>query len=385
MPTAIITGSAGLVGSTAARFFVGIGWHVVGIDNDGRAAYFGPQASTMPMRRALLQLPNYIHAGGDIRDAAMLDRVFAEFGSDVQAVIHTAAQPSHDWAASDPQTDFGVNAVGTLNLLQATRRHCPQAAFVFCSTNKVYGDNPNRLRLQECETRYVALDRPHGIDETMSVDGCLHSLFGASKLAADVMVQEHGRYFGMHTACFRGGCLTGPNHAGAPQHGFLSYLVKCAATGTPYEIIGHGGKQVRDNIHAADLVAAFWEFIQAPRPAAVYNIGGGPANSCSVLEAISLAEEVTGRKMATTYRDEPRIGDHVWWVTDNMRFQRDYPQWSVRIPLRQIVAEIVTAWRAMPCTILDGGVIAEYITAEFVDGKVPALETANDGDAREAA
>ena len=243
----------------------------------------------------------------------------------ITAVIHTAAQPSHDWAASDPQTDFTVNANGTLNLLEATRRHCPDAAFIFTSTNKVYGDAPNRLPLVEQELRWeISPEHPfaaHGIDESMSVDSCLHSLFGASKLAADVVVQEYGRYFGMRTACFRGGCLTGPGHSGTKLHGFLAYLAKCAVTGAPYTVLGYKGKQVRDNIHSYDLVNAFWHFIQAPRAGAVYNIGGGRHSNCSMLEAIAACERLSGKPMNWSYSEQNRTGDHIWWISDVRRFQ----------------------------------------------------------------
>lgn len=368
MTTIIITGSAGLIGSTAARFFAAHGWTVVGIDGDQRRQFFGDGASTLPSRQSLATLPHYIHAGGDIRDAAMLDRVFAEYGSDVGAVIHTAAQPSHDWAATDPQTDFGINAVGTLNLLEATRKHCPAAPFVFCSTNKVYGDNPNSLTLKELPTRFTAPLMTFGINESMSVDRTTHSLFGCSKLAADVLVQEYGRYFGMNTVCFRGGCLTGPNHAGAPQHGFLSYLVRCAITGTPYQIIGYKGKQVRDNIHAADLVAAFWEFVQAPRQGEVYNIGGGPERSVSVIEAVVLVERITGRTMRTEYVETPRVGDHIWWVSDCRKVMRDYPAWRQRYSLRETVEEMVSQY----ATRLEKPVERKYTSIGYAEaGGVP--------------
>lgn len=345
MPVAIITGSAGLIGSEAARFFCAQGWTVIGIDNDMRRRFFGDSGSTFTTR-VLLEAsePNYLHRECDIRAAADIDALFMDFGTDIAAVIHTAAQPSHDWAATDPQTDFSVNATGTLNLLEATRRFCPKAAFVFTSTNKVYGDNPNGLTLKELPTRYTAPLMTFGIDENMSIDRTTHSLFGASKLAADMLVQEYGRYFGMNTVCFRGGCLTGPGHAGVPQHGFLSYLVKCAVSGTPYTIIGYNGKQVRDNIHAADLVAAFWEYVQAPRPGEVYNIGGGPDRSVSVVEAIDMAETITGRHMQTDYDPNPRKGDHIWWVSDCRKFMGHYPNWRQRYSLVETVREIADGY-----------------------------------------
>jgi CDP-paratose 2-epimerase len=334
LPYVIVTGSAGLVGSEAARLFCEREWQVVGLDNDMRAHFFGPQASTADNRRRLeADLPGYRHASIDIRDAAAVDAVFADLKGRLGAIIHAAAQPSHDWAARDPQTDFGINAVGTLNLLEAARRHAPEAPFVFVSTNKVYGDAPNRLPLVE-EDRRFALDPSHrfadrGIDESMSIDQTLHSVFGASKAAADLMVQEYGRYFGLPTVCFRGGCLTGPAHAGAELHGFLAYLVRACAEGRSYRVFGHKAKQVRDNLHARDLVEAFWHFVTAPRPGEVYNIGGGIWSNCSMLEAIDLSERAVGRQLDWSYEEEARIGDHVWWVSDISKFREHYPGWSV--------------------------------------------------------
>lgn len=346
MGVALVTGSAGLIGAESVRFLAAQGLDVVGIDNDMRRVFFGAEASTAWSRRSLeAQVRKYTHVDGDIRDAALVDSLFARYGRNIVAVVHTAAQPSHDWAANDPQTDFTVNANGTLNLLEATRRHCRDAAFVFTSTNKVYGDAPNLLPLVEQETRWeVDAAHPfaaHGIDESMSVDACLHSLFGASKLAADVLVQEYGRYFGMATVCFRGGCLTGPGHSGTMLHGFLAYLAKCALTGTPYTVLGYKGKQVRDNIHSYDLVAAFWQFIQAPRPGAVYNIGGGRHANCSILEAILACERLTGRPMNWSYAEQNRTGDHIWWISDVRRFQRDYPLWQYRYDIDGMLGEIL--------------------------------------------
>jgi CDP-paratose 2-epimerase len=352
MSVVLVTGSAGLIGAESVRFFAAQGFDIVGIDNDMRRVFFGNEASTAWSRQRLeIEVKAYRHLDGDIRDAALMDTVFARYGGAVAAVIHTAAQPSHDWAASDPQTDFTVNANGTLNLLEAARRHCPQAPFIFTSTNKVYGDAPNLLPLIEQERRWeVSPEHPfaaHGIDESMSVDSCLHSLFGASKLAADVLVQEYGRYFGMRTACFRGGCLTGPGHSGAKLHGFLAYLAKCAVTGEPYTVLGYQGKQVRDNIHSYDLVNAFWQFIQAPRSGAVYNIGGGRHANCSMLEAIAACERLTGKPMNWSYSEQNRTGDHIWWISDVRRFQSDYPQWKYRYDIEAILAEIVDglAWK----------------------------------------
>jgi CDP-paratose 2-epimerase len=342
---AIITGSGGLIGSEASRHFAGLGYTIVGIDNDMRRLFFGDDASTGWNQRQLAEElgSRYQHHSLDIRDAAAIDALFAEYGSDISLVIHTAAQPSHDWAARDPQTDFTVNANGTLNLLEATRRHAPDASFIFTSTNKVYGDTPNRLPLVEEELRWeIDLAHPyaHGIDENMSIDQTLHSLFGASKVAADVLVQEYGRYFGLHTACFRGGCLTGPNHAGAQLHGFLAYLMKCTVTGQPYTVFGYQGKQVRDNIHSADLIRAFAAFHQTPRCAAVYNIGGGRYSNCSMLEAIELCQQITGRKLNWSYTEQNRTGDHIWWISDLSRFQADYPTWQLTYDVPAILQEI---------------------------------------------
>ena len=272
--------------------------------------------------------------------------LFRRHGTAVKVVIHTAAQPSHDWAARDPQTDFGVNAVGTLNLLESVRLHCPEAAFIFTSTNKVYGDTPNQLPLTELTSRYEIAPAHafnSGIDESMSVDQTKHSLFGASKLAADLLVQEYGRYFGMKTVCFRGGCLTGPAHAGTELHGFLAYLMKCVAQGMPYRVFGYKGKQVRDNIHSYDLVNAFWEFFRAPRSAEVYNIGGSRHSSCSMLEAIEACERISDRKLSWSYVPDNRIGDHIWWISSVAKFQSHYPHWSYRYDLEGILQEIHAA------------------------------------------
>jgi CDP-paratose 2-epimerase len=348
MSVVIVTGSSGLVGSEVAEFCCNKGFDVVGLDNDMRAYFFGMDASTLWNRNRLERAHRkFVAHEMDIRDGDSIDALFAHHGKAIAAVVHTAAQPSHDWAAREPLTDFSVNATGTLNLLEATRRHAPDAAFVFTSTNKVYGDQPNVLPLVEQETRWeVAPDHryaPAGIDESMSIDNTLHSLFGASKVAADVLVQEYGRYFGLRSACFRGGCLTGPHHAGAKLHGFLAYLGKCAVTGERYTVLGYKGKQVRDNIHSADLVEAFWQFIQAPRCGEVYNIGGGRFANCSMLEAIALFERVTGRPMNWGYSDDNRTGDHIWWISDAGKFERHYPAWQRRVSLEKTVAEIVHA------------------------------------------
>lgn len=345
MPTAIITGAGGLIGSEAVEHFIAAGFDVVGIENDMRARFFGPESSTSHVTERLVGAypAEFSWRDVDIRDAEAVERIFAEHAGRIELVVHTAAQPSHDWAASEPQTDFGVNANGTLNLLEAARAHCPTATFIFCSTNKVYGDTPNRLPLRDLEKRLeLPEDHPYfkGIDTSMSIDASTHSLFGVSKAAADLLVQEYGYYFEMPTVCFRGGCLTGPQHAGAKLHGFLAYLMKCTVTGTPYTVFGYAGKQVRDNIHSADLIAAFDAFRKAPRAAAVYNIGGGRFSNCSMLEAIEICERVAGRELSWEMGEEPRIGDHRWWISDLAPFKADYPDWDLRYGVEDILREM---------------------------------------------
>jgi len=345
MSIALVTGSAGLIGSEAVRYFAAKGLHVVGIDNGMREYFFGPSASTDWMRRDLeATVSRYEHHNTDIRDQQAVLEVFRRYGRDIALVIHSAAQPSHDWAARQPFTDFSVNAGGTLNLLEGARQFCPDAPFIFTSTNKVYGDSPNALPLVERESRWE-LDESHefaehGITEKQQIDQTLHSIFGASKVAADIMVQEYGRYFGMKTACFRAGCLTGPNHAGAQLHGFLAYLMRCNLTGAPYTVFGYKGKQVRDNMHCSDLVRAFDRFFQAPRPAEVYNIGGSRFSNCSMLEAIAMCEEITGRKMSWTYSEENRTGDHIWWISDIRKFRSHYPGYELQFDCRTILRDI---------------------------------------------
>jgi CDP-paratose 2-epimerase len=342
---AIVTGSGGLIGSESVRHFVEAGLDVVGVDNDMRAYFFGESASTQAQTRKLEEAyPSEFRALDlDVRDEDGVDKLFRTHAAQLELVIHAAAQPSHDWAASEPLTDFTINANGTLNLLEATRRHKPEATFVFTSTNKVYGDRPNALPLEERPTR-LELPEEHryygGIDTSMSIDESLHSLFGASKLAADVLVQEYGRYFEMPTVCFRGGCVTGPNHAGARLHGFLSYLMRCTVTGTHYTICGYQGKQVRDNIHGADLAKAFAAFHAAPRAAAVYNIGGGRDSNCSLLEAIELCERISGQSLDRSLGEAPRIGDHRWWISDLAPFRADYPEWRLEYGVEEILREI---------------------------------------------
>ncbi|MPZ74024.1 MAG: NAD-dependent epimerase/dehydratase family protein [Nitriliruptorales bacterium] len=354
MRTVVVTGSGGLVGSEAVHYYARRAAKVVGIDNDMRAAFFGDEASTSWQSELLASTyENFQPVTADIRDRDLIDRLFAEFGGSIDLVIHAAAQPSHDWAARDPHTDFSVNATGTLVLLEATRRHCPEAVFVFTSTNKVYGDGPNSLPLVEHDQRWeIAEDHPfhaEGIDESMSIDSTLHSLFGASKVAADILVQEYGRYFGMPTGVFRGGCLTGPGHSGTVLHGFLAYLMKCTVTDTAYRVFGHSAKQVRDNIHSTDLIAAFDAFAREPRAGAVYNMGGGRFANCSMLEAIALCEEIAGRPLHWEYDETARIGDHRWWISDVTRFRADYPQWQPTMDISKTLQSIhddgVKRWR----------------------------------------
>jgi CDP-paratose 2-epimerase len=345
MSVAIVTGSSGLIGSETVDYFCKLGFDVVGIDNDMRRVFFGDEASTEWSRKCLEQrFPSkYRHYAADIRDHEAINKIFQEYAHDTTLVVHTAAQPSHDWAARDPFTDFSVNANGTLVLLEAVRSLCPNAVFIFTSTNKVYGDTPNRLPLVELETRWeIDPSHPytHGIDENMSIDASKHSLFGASKVAADVLVQEYGRYFCMKTTVFRGGCLTGPNHSGTQLHGFLAYLMKCVVTGTAYTVFGYRGKQVRDNIHSLDLVRAIHEVFQAPRCGEVYNMGGGRHSHCSMLEAIALCEEIAGKELDWTYNDTNRVGDHIWYVSDLRKFQSHYSGWKQQYNLCALLEDI---------------------------------------------
>lgn len=348
MAVAIVTGSAGLIGSEAVRHFASLGLDIVGIDNDMRREFFGAEASTAwNVARLTGELgERYRHVHADIRDRDAVADVFRTYGRDVAVVIHTAAQPSHDWAVRDPFADFDINAVGTLNLLQNTREHCIEAPFIFTSTNKVYGDRPNSLPLVERETRWeLEPDHPYydGIREDMSIDSCLHSIFGASKVAADVMVQEYGRYFDMKTVCFRGGTLTGPAHSATELHGFLAYLMRCNMERRTYKIFGYKGKMVRDAIHSHDVVSAFEAFFRAPRSAVVYNLGGGRHSNCSHLEAFKLAEQITGEPMRTEYHEANRIGDHQWWIGSNAAFQADYPDWKQVYDVPMILKEIYEA------------------------------------------
>ena len=345
MGVAIVTGSGGLIGSDASLYFADLGLDVVGIDNDMRGVFFGSEASTAwNVERLRKRLGSrYRHLDLDVRDRPAMLSLFERYGDAIKLVVHAAAQPSHDWAAKEPFTDFDINAVGTLNILEGTRRSAPEAPFIFMSTNKVYGDRPNHLPLVELDTRYE-VDPTHeyaqGIREDMPIDSCLHSLFGASKVAADVLVQEYGRYFGLRTACFRGGTLTGPLHSATQLHGFLAYVMRCVLTGTHYTVFGYKGKQVRDAIHSHDLIRAFDEFFRNPRVAEVYNIGGGRYSNCSVLEAIELSEGIAGRTLDWSYTEQNRIGDHIWWIGDNRRFQSHFPQWRLEYDIERILKEI---------------------------------------------
>ncbi len=345
MKIAVITGSGGLIGSESVSFLSDEFDLIIGIDNNLRAYFFGENASTFwNVERLQTQFSNYRHNNIDIRDYSALEKIFKEYNSDISLLIHTAAQPSHDWAAKEPLTDFTINANGTLNMLELTRQYCPDSVFIFTSTNKVYGDNPNLLPLVEKDLRWeIAESHPYfekGIDEAMSIDNCKHSVFGASKVAADVMVQEYGRYFRMKTGIFRGGCLTGPNHSGAQLHGFLSYLMQCAINKKHYTIFGYKGKQVRDNIHSYDLVNMFWHFYKNPGIGEIYNAGGSRFSNCSMLEGIQFCEKLTGNAFSYSYSENNRSGDHIWYISDVSKFQTHYPEWSYKYNIEEIFIEM---------------------------------------------
>jgi len=342
----LVTGSSGLIGSEVCTYFSERGYRVHGLDNNQRAVFFGPTGDTRWNQKRLQEsIRDFEHHELDIRDRSAIDDLIGRLRPDV--VVHTAAQPSHDRAAAIPFDDFDTNAVGTLNVLEALRRHTPDSPFVHMSTNKVYGDAPNDISMVELETRwdYDDPEFENGIPEDFPIDQSKHSLFGASKVAADIMVQEYGRYFGMPTCCLRGGCLTGPNHAGVELHGFLSYLVECNLEGREYTIFGYQGKQVRDNIHSRDVARFISAFVESPGAGEVYNLGGGKPNSCSILEAFSMTEEITGRAQKRSYRDEPRIGDHICYYSDLSKMRAHYPSWDVEIGLQETIEEIVDSWR----------------------------------------
>jgi CDP-paratose 2-epimerase len=344
MKTILVTGSSGLIGSESVKFFINKGFNVVGIDNDMRAYFFGEKSSTKPILDELIKLNNYTHYNIDIRDYNKLSDIFKFLGNKITCIIHAAAQPSHDWAAKEPITDFTINANGTLNLLELTRLYCKDACFIYTSTNKVYGDNPNYLPLIEGDLRYE-IDNTHdfytnGINESMSIDYTKHSLFGVSKLSADILVQEYGKYFNMNTVCFRGGCLTGPQHKGSELHGFLSYIIKSAVEGIPYTIFGYKGKQVRDNIHSFDLVSAFWYYYNNPKQGEVYNIGGSRKNSISILETIKYLDDEFGLKLNYKLLEKNREGDHMWYISDVSKFRNDYPDWDYEYSIEDTIKDI---------------------------------------------
>ena len=342
----LVTGSSGLIGSEVCVHFSGLGHEIHGVDNNQRAVFFGEQGDTPWNRDRLIRdLKGFNHHEVDIRDREGVLKLIADLKPD--AIVHAAAQPSHDRAAAIPFDDFDTNAVGTLNLLEAARRACPESPFVLMSTNKVYGDAPNKLNLKELETRWDYADKEYagGIAESFTIDQSKHSLFGASKVAADVMAQEYGRYFGMPTCCLRGGCLTGPNHTGVELHGFLSYLVKCNLEGKEYNVFGYKGKQVRDNIHSFDVARFIEEFIAAPRSGEVYNIGGGKGNSCSILEAFEIAEKFSGKAQQYTYVEENRIGDHMCYYSDLSKMKGHFPKWDITVSLEETIGQIVEAWK----------------------------------------
>jgi CDP-paratose 2-epimerase len=345
MANVLVTGSCGLIGSEVCGFFAGQGFRVAGIDSNHRAVFFGPEGDTSwSLARLRSEIPGYRHMAVDIRNRDEILTLMKELRPNV--IVHTAAQPSHDRAAAIPFLDFEVNALGTLHLLEAARQFCADSPFIFTSTNKVYGDRPNAIALQELDTRWDYADPAYanGIPEEFSIDQSKHSLFGASKVAADVLVQEYGRYFNMPTCCLRGGCLTGPNHSGVELHGFLSYLVKCNLEGRGYKVFGYKGKQVRDNIHSEDVARFMYEFAKAPRVAEVYNLGGGKGNSCSILEAFGRVEAITGKPMKWRYVDENRVGDHICYYSDLRKMRGDYPAWGITKTLDDIFREIARSW-----------------------------------------
>lgn len=347
MSIVVVTGSCGLIGSESVSFFCKKGFDIIGIDNNMREFFFGKEASVLWNKKRLQEeYKKYAHYAIDIRNKDGVFKLFKKFNKNIRLIIHAAAQPSHDWAAKAPEIDFSVNALGTMVLLEAYRKYCPKAVFIFTSTNKVYGNRPNSLEFVERKTRYeLPKNHPYysGIDETMSIDNCLHSLFGVSKVAADVLCQEYGKYFGLSTGIFRGGCLTGPAHSGAELHGFLSYLVKCCITGKRYIVYGYKGKQVRDNIHSFDLVNAFYHFFKSPHNGEVYNIGGGRFANVSILEAIDICQKISGSKLDYEYVDKNRIGDHIWWISNVAKFKAHYPDWKYKYTIEDTIRQIYEA------------------------------------------
>jgi CDP-paratose 2-epimerase len=345
---ALITGSCGLVGSESVEFFIKKKFTVIGIDNDLRKFFFGKEASTKWIKSFLEKKynKNYIHFNSDISKINDIEKIFKKYKHNIKVIIHSAAQPSHDWAASNPELDFNVNAIGTLNMLNLTKKYLQKKTpFIYMSTNKVYGDNPNKLKIIKNKTRFELAKNnnyPNGINETMSIDNCVHSFFGVSKLSADLMVQEFGVNFGMNTVCFRAGCITGSKHSGAKLHGFLSFLVKSIIRDKKYTIIGYEGRQVRDNIHSYDLVNCFWEYYKNPRKGVVYNIGGGRKCSCSIIEAIKKIEKKTNIKVKLKTLKKARTGDHIWWITDNKKFMKDYPNFKIKYNIDKVIDELIS-------------------------------------------
>jgi CDP-paratose 2-epimerase len=345
MSIIIITGANGLVGSEAVSFFSKKKYKVIGIDNNLRKFFFGEDGSTSWIKRKIIrENKNYIHHNIDIRNSQALDKLFKRYKNNISLIIHCAAQPSHDYGKNYPKIDFNVNATGTLNLLELTKKYCPNSPFIFMSTNKVYGDNPNKLKILEKRTRYELSKKNkfyNGVNEKLSVDDCTHSFFGVSKIYADLIVQEYGRNVGLKTVCFRAGCITGPNHSGAKLHGFLSYLIKQSLLKKEYTILGYKGKQVRDNLHSFDLINCFWEYFKKPKKGMVYNIGGGRFSNCSILEAISEIEYIAKIKIKRKFIKQNRIGDHIWYITDNKKFKKDYPNWKQKYNTKKIIKELI--------------------------------------------
>ena len=349
MSVILITGSCGLVGSESVKFFALKGFDVIGIDNNLRAKFFGKEGDTKWVKNNLIKFhKNYIHKNIDIRNYAALEKLFKKYKKNIKLIIHSAAQPSHDWAKKKPFTDFNINALGTLNLLSLTKKYSYNTPFIFMSTNKVYGDNPNLLPLRELSSRWEISKRHKyfkGINESMSLDNCVHSFFGASKSYADLIVQEYGKNDGLKTVCFRAGCITGPNHSGAKLHGFLSYLVKSALKRKTYSIFGYKGKQVRDNIHSYDLIKCFWNYFKNPKKGEVYNIGGGRKSNCSVIEALNYVESVTNIKIKRIYQDANRVGDHIWYISDTKKFKEHYPSWKQKYDTKKIIEELIDSFQ----------------------------------------
>ena len=345
MSIVIITGANGLVGSEAVSFFSKKEYTVIGIDNNLRKFFFGEDGSTSWIKRKIIkENKNYIHHNIDIRNSQALDKLFKRYKNNISLIIHCAAQPSHDYGKNYPKIDFNVNATGTLNLLELTKKYCPNSPFIFMSTNKVYGDNPNKLKILEKRTRYELSKKNkfyNGVNEKLSVDDCTHSFFGVSKIYADLIVQEYGRNVGLKTVCFRAGCITGPNHSGAKLHGFLSYLVKQSLLKKEYTILGYKGKQVRDNLHSFDLINCFWEYFKKPKKGMVYNIGGGRFSNCSILEAISEIEYMAKIKIKRKFIKQNRVGDHIWYITNNNKFKKDYPNWKQKYNTKKIIKELI--------------------------------------------